>query len=269
MDKTPCNMKNIFISIGLIGLLLSGLPGQVWAWGRQGHHLVAQLAMHQVSPQARERVLQILNGMTPEAASTWMDDVRRDTAYRYTAPWHYINIEKDSSYRPGPGSNVINALQQAFAELKQDTTSLERQRFDVLVLFHLCGDLLQPLHVGYGNDKGGNDTQVNYKGRGTNLHSIWDSGIIEADSISLSNLIDTTQAPTKKSLRKLRRSKVDFVKELKAGRKYLPDVYDFEGARLDDAYMQKNKPVVIADLQEGGRLLAACLEQLFGVGKRA
>ncbi len=47
------------------------------------------------------------------------------------------------------------------------------------------GDLHQPLHMGYGNDKGGNKMQINYNFRGTNLHSLWDSGIIEYKKIIL------------------------------------------------------------------------------------
>ncbi len=241
------------------------MPFRLLAWGKQGHNLVAQLAMYQLSPETRAKVLQVLNGMTPDAASTWMDDVRRDTAYKYTAPWHYINIEKDSSYHLGPGGNVINALNNAYTELQhRDTLNPEREKFDLLVLFHLCGDLLQPLHVGYGVDKGGNDVQVNFDGKGTNLHSVWDSRIIEDQHIGFADLQDTTKAPTKRSFRKLRKQKIDFVKWLKEGRSYLPEVYAFEGHKLDESYMQKNKPLVEEQLQDGGKLLAACLEHLYG-----
>jgi hypothetical protein len=45
-------------------------------------------------------------------------------------------------------------------------------------LLHLIGDLRQPLHFGYGHDKGRNTVQLNYKEKGTNLHLFWDSGII-------------------------------------------------------------------------------------------
>ena len=248
---------------GLI-VIMMWMPVRLLAWGKEGHQLVARLAMYQLSPETRAKVLQALNGMTPEAASTWMDDVRRDTAYRYTASWHYINIEKDSSYHPGPGANVINALNDAYRQLQhKDTLSPERERFDVLVLFHLCGDLLQPLHVGYGADKGGNDMQVNFEGKGTNLHSVWDSRIIDDQHIGFSDLQDTTKAPSKRSIRKLRRQKIDFVKYLQEGRSYLPEVYGFEGHTLDESYMQKNKPLVEEQLQTAGKLLAACLEHAF------
>jgi hypothetical protein len=251
------------LCIGII-LMASLLPLRLLAWGKVGHQLVAQLAMHQLSQEAKARVLQILNGMTPEQAATWMDDIRRDTAYRYTASWHFINVEKDSSYHPSSANNIINALNKAYTELQTDTLSAERAKFDLLVIFHLCGDLLQPLHVGYGVDKGGNDVQVNFNGKGTNLHHIWDTEIIENQNITLTDLQDTTKAPTKRSIRKLRKQKIDFVKNLKEGRRFLPEVYSFEGHKLDESYMQKNKALVEEQLQDGGKLLAACLEHLFG-----
>jgi nuclease S1 len=36
-----------------------------------------------------------------------------------------------------------------------------------------------PLHVGDNKDKGGNQTQVRWYDRGSNMHRVWDSGIIE------------------------------------------------------------------------------------------
>ena len=123
-------------------------------------------------------------------------------------------------------------------------------KFDVLVLFHLCGDLLQPLHVGYGSDKGGNTYQVNYNGKGTNLHSVWDSRIIESQDVTLTSL----QGGSKPKV------KVDFMEWMSEGRALLSQVYAVNGHKLDDSYMQKNKAVVIIQLKDGGALLAACLQ---------
>ncbi len=32
---------------------------------------------------------------------------------------------------------------------------------------------------GYADDKGGNDVKVNFFGKSTNLHSLWDSAMLE------------------------------------------------------------------------------------------
>ena len=36
-----------------------------------------------------------------------------------------------------------------------------------------------PMHVSDNPDRGGNDTQVRFFDRGTNMHDLWDSGMIE------------------------------------------------------------------------------------------
>jgi hypothetical protein len=46
-------------------------------------------------------------------------------------------------------------------------------------LVHFVGDIHQPLHVAYADDRGGNRYQIRFMSKGTNLHSIWDSGIID------------------------------------------------------------------------------------------
>jgi hypothetical protein len=43
---------------------------------------------------------------------------------------------------------------------------------------HLVGDLHQPLHAGYAEDKGGNQYQLQAFMQGSNLHALWDSGLI-------------------------------------------------------------------------------------------
>ena len=234
-------------------LILLLLPCRLLARGYTGHQLVAELAMYQLSTATRAKVERILNGMTPAQAGNWMDEIRSDPQYKYTAPWHYVNIDQGGTYKPAPRGDIITALNKAYTELQHvEKLSPEQVKFDVLVLFHLCGDLMQPLHVGYGSDKGGNTYQVQYNGRGTNLHSLWDSRIIESQGITLASLKEG-------STERLRI--IDFTSWLNESRALLPQVY-VEGHKLDDAYMQKNKAVMITQLKDGGALLAACLEQL-------
>ena len=46
-------------------------------------------------------------------------------------------------------------------------------------LVHFVGDVHQPLHAGYRDDKGGNTYQLQVFMRGSNLHAVWDSGLIK------------------------------------------------------------------------------------------
>ena len=57
-------------------------------------------------------------------------------------------------------------------------TPAERRLIALKYLVHLVSDVYQPLHAGYADDRGGNQFQLQAFMRSTNLHALWDSGII-------------------------------------------------------------------------------------------
>lgn len=60
------------------------------------------------------------------------------------------------------------------------SNALPGKRLNALkYLVHLVGDVHQPLHAGYLDDKGGNTCQLQAFMRGSNLHAFWDSGLIK------------------------------------------------------------------------------------------
>lgn len=112
------------------------------------------------------------------SVSTWADEVRS----RETAAWHYVNPPDGScSYEPArdcPGGNcVVEAINGQVAILKSRASDAERL-VALKWVVHLVGDVHQPLHAGFKGDKGGNRYQVQAFGRGMNLHSLWDGGLI-------------------------------------------------------------------------------------------
>lgn len=159
-------------------LVITHLP--VFAWGTQAHQVIAGLAMAQLTPQARHQVESLLafeSGATLMSVSTWADETRNPA----TAPWHYVNFPRDScTYemsRDCPdGKCVIGAIDAQTAILKSNAT--DEKRLNALkYLVHLVGDVHQPLHAGYLDDKGGNTYQLQVLRRVTNLHALWDSGL--------------------------------------------------------------------------------------------
>lgn len=46
-------------------------------------------------------------------------------------------------------------------------------------LIHFVGDMMQPMHTGRAEDLGGNLIKIKFFNRNTNLHSLWDSGLID------------------------------------------------------------------------------------------
>ena len=54
------------------------------------------------------------------------------------------------------------------------------KRIALRFIAHLVGDIHQPLHVGFAEDRGGNSVEVRFNGRKENLHSLWDTLPIES-----------------------------------------------------------------------------------------
>lgn len=185
---------NRFLIPVLAGLLSSTLASPAAAWGRQGHALVAEVAQTRLTPQAQAQIdaLLALEGHPDIAAiASWADQLReRDPELgRLSARWHYVNLaspeqtaQEKCHYQPAQhchdGNCVIAAIEQQGQRLA-DTTLPAQQRLQALkFVVHFVGDIHQPMHAGYSHDKGGNDLQIQHNGRGTNLHALWDSGMI-------------------------------------------------------------------------------------------
>ena len=170
-------------------LAIAGLlPLPALAWGSQGHRLVALVADTRLTPATRAEVDRLLAGEadpTLAAIAPWADNLRAsdpDLGKR-SAAWHYVNIGEDDCHyeiaRNCPDGNcVVEALTRQSAILADATRPLAERQQALKFVVHFAGDIHQPMHAGYAHDKGGNDFQVHHAGRGTNLHSLWDSGMM-------------------------------------------------------------------------------------------
>lgn len=182
--KAPClsSYRRPAVWAGVLaGLFAIGMPLPVFAWGIQGHQVIAGLAQAQLTPKARkevDRLLALEPGETLESISTWADEHRNPS----TGAWHYVNFPRDSctydALRDCPdGRCVVGAIERNMAVLASNDSDENRLKALKYVV-HLVGDVHQPLHAGYLDDKGGNTYQLQAFMRGTNLHALWDSGLI-------------------------------------------------------------------------------------------
>jgi hypothetical protein len=248
----------------LLILLIFNCAPKASAFGPAGHKIVVDIAMQYLSPNAKAKVLQILGNVPPDSAAVWMDAMRSDSSYTYMKPWHFINIDKGKAYDPSSTNNIIWELNRVYAELQHpEKLSPAVRKQDVMILIHLMGDLHQPLHVGYGSDRGGNEVKVDFKGFHTDLHSFWDSELIWNQHVT----VDACMKLSKTSAQALAKTKFttdQFVAYMKESRSLLPKVYAFSGGVLDQTYATNNKPVVELQLLRGGQRLAIVLNQLFG-----
>jgi hypothetical protein len=168
----------------VIALVLLMVPAPAWAWGAQGHEIIATIAAHQLTARARTQVARLLGSPAMLVHdSNWADEVRDRRPE--TGPWHYVDIPLGAQrYVPArhcrAGQCVVAqiiAARQTLADARQPAARrAEALRF----LIHLVADLHQPLHAADNHDRGGNEVRINLEGRRTNLHQLWDTRIVEA-----------------------------------------------------------------------------------------
>jgi hypothetical protein len=177
----------------LLVILLVSASSLVFAWGHQGHESIAGLADSLLSLKARQETTRLLSlepGQTLVSIATWADENRT----KDTAKWHFINFPRDTCAYIADrdcrdGQCAIEALETQIAILSdkgaKDSDRLAALKFVV----HLMGDIHQPLHAGFSDDRGGNQYQVQFGGKSTNLHALWDTDFIEDFHMSNENLI--------------------------------------------------------------------------------
>jgi hypothetical protein len=161
-------------------LLLAAQIG--FAWGREGHVVVALIAEHYMTGEARAKAGQLLDGSAMDGVASWADDYRRD--HRETGPWHYINIPLSDSKldlaRECPnGECVIGKTEQFLSVLKNPSADRAAKAQALKYVVHFVADMHQPLHDEDDGDRGGNERHVIFDGKPDNLHWVWDTGLIE------------------------------------------------------------------------------------------
>lgn len=171
-------MKNIIIA----SLALISAPVCL-AWGQKGHDVTACIAERHLTETTKYCVDSILDGKSMVYWANWLDNASHTPEYAYTSTWHYKNIDPQYSYEDAPvhpQGNIITALTSEIDSLSTGAFSPERSALSLKIIVHLMGDLHQPMHMGRLSDRGGNDTKVIFFKRDNNLHSIWDSSVVES-----------------------------------------------------------------------------------------
>ncbi len=201
-------VRFFFLSI----LILAPLS-KTFAWHDTGHMLVAQVAYLKLTPAAKAKVDSLLVTLPdkrplihlcagyytretcektydPITIAVWMDDFRGDSLTDDYDPWHYINYNPffdGTPVRSNVGPLPVNILDRINWSVNTLRTGTGRAKTDAEVLgflYHLVGDVHQPLHAATrytaarpDGDAGGNgfSLKTTPESPARNLHFYWDA----------------------------------------------------------------------------------------------
>ncbi len=179
-----------FIGLACTAAVIAGAP-PASAWGPTGHRVTATIAEKYLNWRAKAAIVDILkHGESLAEAATWPDDMRSsdDRYWRETAQaFHFVTVPHGKTYKEvgaPPQGDAVTALETFKATLLDASASREDKQRALRFTVHIIADLHQPLHAGNGKDKGGNDTKVTFFDKQTNLHWVWDIGLIEREKLS-------------------------------------------------------------------------------------
>lgn len=153
-----------------------------------------------------------------------------------------------------------------FARVLKDRGPVEKETKESLMyLIHFVGDIHQPLHLGNARDRGGNKMARNFKGRETNLHALWDGGLIYLAGKSLVQYAsDLNRRISQADKKTWNFSKVnDWANEsrvLALDHAYPLD--DSSSRELSKRYIEKSREIIDLRLSQAGVRLAGLLNGL-------
>lgn len=265
-----CVLRSFLMRVrALLAFALCVIPG--FAWGPEGHRLVARMAEDLLTPAAAARVHATLApGETITALSSWADEIRK--IRKETERWHFVDIPIDSTglemTRDCPEGNcVIGKIAELRRLWRDESVSRAERREALLFLVHFVGDMHQPLHCADNHDRGGNDVTVEFQGTRMNLHRLWDSALLdrlpgeEQILIALEHAItsDDRTAWSGGSVESWGGESFEAARHVVYGD--LPRLRPGETPVLGDAYEHDVGPVVERQLEKAAVRLAAILNE--------
>lgn len=235
-------------------------------WGKTGHRVVGEIAEMHLNRKAKRAVANLLNGHSLAFVGNFGDEIKSDRKYDSFKPWHYVNFPfgtKYENYENSKDGDIIMGIETCIQILKDSKSSKVEKVFYLKMLVHFLGDLHQPLHIGIADDKGGNDFQVRWFGSGTNLHTVWDSKMLDSYDMSYTEVAANANVLSKQEIEAMQKGSVlDWMYE---SRTLCEDVYQNSavGEKLGYNYMYKYMDTVRFQLQKGGIRLAKVLNEIF------
>ena len=256
----------------VIAALAALVPTPALVWGQAGHRIIGQLGSERIDGKTCAEIERIIDNESLAEAATFADEQKSnpDPFWQETAsPWHYVTVPEGKTYAEvgaPPEGDAYTALQRFTATLRDPSASKADKAVALRFIIHIVGDLHQPMHVGNGTDRGGNDERVMFFGKSTNLHSIWDSALIDGQNLSFTEYaarLDRRITP-QLTIAWWDPNPLTWIAEsAKARAAAYPNASEGATPNLGYSYQFEQLPTVELRLEQGGVRLAAYLDSIW------
>lgn len=239
-----------------------------FAWGQKGHDVTAFIAENHLTPTTYEKVTELLDGKSIVYWANWLDNASHTDQYAYTKTWHYKNIDDGVDYDKAPlhpDGDIVRAINKEVAVLQDPKAYRDDKQLALKIVVHLMGDIHQPMHMGHASDLGGNRWKVNYFGRESNLHSVWDSSVPEAaHKWTYTEWNDQINRPSA--------DEISLIVENGSPENWGKETFEIcktvyattnQGSNLSYDYISQWTPIIEAQLLKGGLRLADILNSIY------
>lgn len=161
-------------------------PALAFGWGETGHRVVCQIAYDELLPAARselDRLIALDRDFDSFAESCLFADSPERIRWRD----HFINMPRSARAIttldcPLADTCVLPAIRSDFLILLDPESTDAEKLLALKLLGHWVGDVHQPLHVSFQDDRGANsnivETDFATDLEDMNLHGVWDYLII-------------------------------------------------------------------------------------------
>ncbi len=259
-------LKNI-----LLLSLFCYLPFTSAAWGVLGHRIIGQIADSYLTKSTKKAIREILGTESIAMASNWPDFIKSDPAYNYLSNWHYINFKSGldaDNFKAFLGADTATdaytKINFIVAELKNKQLAKEKKVLYLRLLIHLVGDVHQPLHAGRPDDQGGNKIKILWFNAANNLHTVWDTQLINFQQLSYSEYATAINFTTKELRKNLQQQPLStwLFESYRIAENIYGDIREPD-QKLDYAYNFKYIDTLNEQLLKGGVRLAGLLNDIF------
>lgn len=245
--------------------MLSGFALTLISWGGKGHRAVATIAQQHLTGNTAYAISAYLKGETMADVSTWADEHRNPT----TGKWHFLNLPLGLNHQQffdfvnqQSNDNVYTAILKEEAIIQDKTSDFNQKSLALKYLIHLVGDAHQPMHISRKEDKGGNTIQVRFGKQGTNLHSLWDSKLIDHEGLTETDIVQKYDRATAPQIAKWQAaSPIEWLWE---SYQISSELYRNikPGQEIDEAYYKKYIQTIHLRIDQAGIRLAGELNRL-------